>query len=169
VYLELEQRLRYADAWPQLVVEDPPRPELGDFALPFLLRAGQAVAASTAADRDQDRHRLHAARGSCAGGGGPRRVLELFVDRGWAWSTVGRPSPAQLHHKVLVEHANSTPNKTDHIVNLRDAVLGDTWVRLLRRRGETVEVQSPQDSTGYELHPDDTRCQTPPDGWAGRR
>ena len=37
--------------------------------------------------------------------------------------------------KVIVEHTNINPNKAAHIGHLRNAVLGDTFVRMLRARG----------------------------------
>ncbi|MGH9485331.1 MAG: arginine--tRNA ligase, partial [Terriglobales bacterium] len=57
----------------------------------------------------------------------------------------------QFDGKVIVEHTNINPNKAAHIGHLRNAVLGDTWVRLLRSRGEQVEVQNLQDNTGVQV------------------
>src|SRR4029077_960165 len=34
--------------------------------------------------------------------------------------------------KILVEHSSINPNKAAHIGHLRNAILGDTFVRLLR-------------------------------------
>jgi len=63
-------------------------------------------------------------------------------------------SPAPLtmpRGKILVEHTSINPNKAAHIGHLRNAVLGDTFVRLLRFRGETVEVQNYIDNTGVQV------------------
>jgi arginyl-tRNA synthetase len=53
--------------------------------------------------------------------------------------------------KVIVEHTNINPNKAAHIGHLRNAVLGDVLVQLLRRLGHPVEVQNYVDDTGVQL------------------
>jgi arginyl-tRNA synthetase len=53
--------------------------------------------------------------------------------------------------KIIVEHTNINPNKAAHIGHLRNATLGDTFVRMLRARGETVEVQNYIDNTGVQV------------------
>jgi arginyl-tRNA synthetase len=53
--------------------------------------------------------------------------------------------------KCIVEHTNINPNKAAHIGHLRNAALGDTLVRLLRRAGRRVEVQNYIDNTGVQV------------------
>jgi arginyl-tRNA synthetase len=53
--------------------------------------------------------------------------------------------------KIVVEHTNINPNKAAHIGHLRNAVLGDTFVRMLRKRGRNVEVQNYIDNTGVQV------------------
>ncbi len=53
--------------------------------------------------------------------------------------------------KIIVEHTNINPNKAAHIGHLRNAVLGDTFVRMLRAAGHTVEVQNYIDNTGVQV------------------
>jgi arginyl-tRNA synthetase len=53
--------------------------------------------------------------------------------------------------KTIVEHTNINPNKAAHIGHLRNAILGDTFVRMLRARGERVEVQNYIDNTGVQV------------------
>jgi arginyl-tRNA synthetase len=53
--------------------------------------------------------------------------------------------------KVIVEHTNINPNKAAHIGHLRNAVLGDTFVRMLRARGNHVEVENYIDNTGVQV------------------
>jgi arginyl-tRNA synthetase len=53
--------------------------------------------------------------------------------------------------KVIVEHTNINPNKAAHIGHLRNAVLGDTLVRLLRYSGRRVEAQNYIDDTGVQV------------------
>ena len=53
--------------------------------------------------------------------------------------------------KILVEHSSINPNKAAHIGHLRNAVLGDTFVRLLRFAGREVDVQNYIDNTGVQV------------------
>ena len=53
--------------------------------------------------------------------------------------------------KVLVEHTSINPNKAAHVGHLRNAVLGDTFARLLRFIGREVEVQNYIDNTGVQV------------------
>jgi arginyl-tRNA synthetase len=53
--------------------------------------------------------------------------------------------------KTIVEHTNINPNKAAHIGHLRNAILGDTFVRMLRATGENVEVQNYIDNTGVQV------------------
>src|ERR1700729_1878863 len=53
--------------------------------------------------------------------------------------------------KIIVEHTNINPNKAAHIGHLRNAVLGDTFARMLRARGSHVEVQNYIDNTGVQV------------------
>jgi len=58
---------------------------------------------------------------------------------------------ASARGKVIIEHTNINPNKAAHIGHLRNAVLGDVLVSLLRRLGHPVEVQNYIDDTGVQL------------------
>ncbi len=58
-------------------------------------------------------------------------------------------SAADLH--ALVEHTSINPNKAAHIGHLRNAILGDTFVRLLRAAGQRVDVQNYIDNTGVQV------------------
>jgi arginyl-tRNA synthetase len=53
--------------------------------------------------------------------------------------------------KIIVEHTNINPNKAAHIGHLRNAALGDTFVRMMRARGQRVEVQNYIDNTGVQV------------------
>src|SRR6185312_3975655 len=59
--------------------------------------------------------------------------------------------PAAQDGKIVVEHTNINPNKAAHIGHLRNAILGDTFVRMLRSRGRSVEVQNYIDNTGVQV------------------
>jgi arginyl-tRNA synthetase len=50
-----------------------------------------------------------------------------------------------------VEHSSINPNKAAHIGHLRNAILGDTFVRLLRFADREVDVQNYIDNTGAQV------------------
>jgi len=58
---------------------------------------------------------------------------------------------AQDNGKVVVEHTNINPNKAAHIGHLRNAAIGDTFVRILKATGRQVEVQNYIDNTGVQV------------------
>jgi len=51
----------------------------------------------------------------------------------------------------MVEHTSINPNKAAHIGHVRNSVLGDSFVRILRAAGERVEVQNYIDNTGVQV------------------
>jgi arginyl-tRNA synthetase len=53
--------------------------------------------------------------------------------------------------KTCVEHTSVNPNKSAHIGHVRNSVLGDTFVRILRANGKRVEVQNYIDNTGVQV------------------
>ncbi len=185
--LQLENRLRdalrrhlelhYPDsAGLVIVLETPPRPELGDFASPLCFELARRVRrpprALAQAIQPQFVLPPGIARVEVAGAG----YLNFFMDRAALLGDLGfasalfqpggapagdpiaaltpfvfTPLNARYKGKVIVEHTNINPNKAAHIGHLRNAVLGDTLVRLLRRRGECVEVQNYIDNTGVQV------------------
>jgi arginyl-tRNA synthetase len=56
-----------------------------------------------------------------------------------------------LSHKIIVEHTSINPNKAAHIGHVRNAVLGDTMVRILRHAGNRVQIQNYIDNTGVQV------------------
>ncbi len=134
----------------------PPRPELGDLALtaPFdlakvLRRKPRDIAERLAAGLSG---RAPIARAEVAGGG----YVNLFLDRATCarrvFEALLAPRPAAPREPaVVVEHTSINPNKAAHIGHLRNAVLGDTFVRLLRFRGYRTGVQNYIDDTGVQV------------------
>ncbi|HEU4870247.1 MAG TPA: arginine--tRNA ligase, partial [Pyrinomonadaceae bacterium] len=53
--------------------------------------------------------------------------------------------------KKMVEHTSINPNKAAHIGHVRNAVLGDTFVRILKAAGDRIEVQNYIDNTGVQV------------------
>jgi arginyl-tRNA synthetase len=60
------------------------------------------------------------------------------------------PPPDQPLYS-LVEHTSINPNKAAHVGHLRNAILGDTFVRLLKAAGQKVDVQNYVDNTGVQV------------------
>jgi arginyl-tRNA synthetase len=134
----------------------PPRLELGDLALtaPFdlaktLRRKPREIAERLAAE-------LAGAPGvrrtEVAGGG----YVNLFLDRGafareLCASLRSAAPAARVPGHVIVEHTSINPNKSAHIGHLRNATLGDTFVRVLRHRGRDVGIQNYIDDTGVQV------------------
>ncbi len=80
--------------------------------------------------------------------------LNLRLDRGYyaAGLLAGvKEEEVRSNEKIIVEHTNINPNKAAHIGHLRNAILGDTFVRMLRSTGRTVEVQNYIDNTGVQV------------------
>jgi arginyl-tRNA synthetase len=79
------------------------------------------------------------------------RYLKTIIDRvakegdRFGESNVGRK------RKVIVEHTNVNPNKAMHIGHLRNAIIGDTVVRVLKRLGYGVETLNYIDDTGVQV------------------
>ena len=66
--------------------------------------------------------------------------INIRLDRGaYGAALLGGDGRAAggIGRKIIVEHTNINPNKAAHIGHLRNAILGDTFVRMLRARGGT--------------------------------
>jgi arginyl-tRNA synthetase len=137
-----------------VAVEQPKQSDFGELALPVafqlareLKKAPKAIAAELVAD-------LGAIPGitslEVAGNG----YLNVRFDRaayGYGVLNAEDKTPAATGGKTIVEHTNINPNKAAHIGHLRNAVLGDTFVRMLRTSGCAVEVQNYIDNTGVQV------------------
>src|SRR6185369_11097533 len=93
------------------------------------------------------------ARVDIAGAG----YINVFLDRARLLSLIANPDLQQLataadeRPKKMVEHTSINPNKAAHIGHVRNAVLGDTFVRILQAAGDGVEVQNYIDNTGVQV------------------
>jgi arginyl-tRNA synthetase len=141
---------------PSVSFQYPPRPDLGDLAVtaPFdlaktLRRKPREVAERLAADLGGGDGLRKA---EVAGGG----YVNVFLRRGPVLRELhdrlrAGAQPAGIGTRVIVEHTSINPNKAAHIGHLRNAVLGDTFVRVLRERGREVGVQNYIDDTGVQV------------------
>jgi arginyl-tRNA synthetase len=141
---------------PAVSFQYPPRAELGDLALtaPFdlaktLRRKPREIAERLAAELS----RAPGVRKAEVAGGG---YVNVFLDRAplardvYDW--VADPAPAaRVPGHVIVEHTSINPNKAAHIGHLRNAILGDTFVSILRHLGRDVGVQNYIDDTGVQV------------------
>lgn len=143
-----------------LTVEVPPRAELGDLAFPVAFELAKRLKTATA-QKQNPREIASRLLGEISGVPGVSRVetagagyLNVFLDRAVYIVRLMEEQPAPsptFGGKVIVEHTSINPNKTAHIGHLRNAVLGDTIVRLLKSTGEQVEVQNYIDNTGVQV------------------
>jgi arginyl-tRNA synthetase len=140
--------------------EIPPRTELGDLAFPVAFELAKRLKATTEQKqnpRDIAAKLAEELRGipgvirvDIAGAG----YLNLYFDRALYLLESAREDESarpQMGGKIIVEHTSVNPNKAAHIGHLRNAILGDTVVRILREAGETVEVQNYIDNTGVQV------------------
>ncbi len=166
MYLEAQQHLlarvreliqtKYSVELGPIAIEQPPDLKLGDFALPVafelarkLRKAPKIIAAELAAALTASPDPQLPATFESAGAG----YLNVRLDRAATAIAIlnaeGRPPSAKDH--VLVEHTSINPNKAAHVGHLRNAILGDTFVRLLRANGQKVDIQNYIDNTGVQV------------------
>ena len=151
---------RYGVGYKVLNFTVPPKIELGELASPIAFdlarkvrRAPLEIARELAADAGLI---PGIGRVDVAGAG----YLNFHLDRGSfaldlarsvAMKGFGRISGPENTGKIIVEHTNINPNKAAHIGHLRNATLGDSFVRCLRFLGNEVEVQNYLDNTGVQV------------------
>src|SRR5687767_4714716 len=143
---------------PDLVIpiEYPPNRTLGDLGTPVafdlarrLRKAPRMIAQELAAG-------LGPIPGIARVLAAPNGYLNVFLDRpAFLLSRLGLagelPAPPARAEKTIVEHTAINPNKAAHIGHLRNSALGDTLVRVLKFRGNPVEVQNYIDDTGVQV------------------
>jgi arginyl-tRNA synthetase len=137
-----------------LAVEQPRQSEFGEMAVAAAFQLAkqlrQAPRKIAAELRDEVGPIEGVAAMEVAGGG----YINIRLDRGAFGAAILRGEggeAAAAGEKVIVEHTNINPNKAAHIGHLRNATLGDTFVRMLRARGQRVEVQNYIDNTGVQV------------------
>ena len=167
MYLELQERLvegvrevvkrQYDLDLPRIVVDQPPDIGLGEYALPLSFELAKKLRKPPRKIAEE----IVAALGDIPGfakfevaGAG---YINARLDRQPAAKLLLRESTGQQQsqrgrsEKILVEHTSINPNKAAHIGHLRNAILGDTFVRLLRASGAHVDIQNYIDNTGVQV------------------
>jgi arginyl-tRNA synthetase len=167
IQLSLQARIqailsvKYNITLAQFAVEQPPNVALGELALPIafelakrLRKAPRAIATELAAELNATLDQLPGVALIEVAGAG---YLNIRLDRPAAVRAIAADRHADIGGPGfrLVEHTSINPNKAAHIGHLRNAILGDTFQRLLRpddyKRGYQVGVQNYIDNTGVQV------------------
>ena len=138
---------------PRLTVEEPPRVEMGDYALPIAFELARTLRKAPRKIAEE----LVAAIGSVPGFTGfevaGAGYINCRLDRNLAAHALAAQMeslPPTLEF-ILVEHTSINPNKAAHVGHLRNSILGDTLVRMLRAANYQVGVQNYIDNTGVQV------------------
>ena len=139
---------------PKIVIEQPPRVELGEYALPLAFELARKLRKPPRKIAEEIVAGIGPIDGfeklELAGAG----YINARVKReglATALAADEKPKVDVPAGKVLVEHSSINPNKAAHIGHLRNAILGDTFVRLLHFAGREVDVQNYIDNTGVQV------------------
>ena len=159
---QLRERLRrivlarYGIETANIAIEQPPQTAMGDYGTPVAfelarpLRRSPKQIAAELVEALASEPLVGFAGFEVAGGG----YLNARLERGAALTEIARAQEdaafgAGVHS--LVEHTSINPNKAAHVGHLRNAILGDTFVRLLAAAGQRVDVQNYIDNTGVQV------------------
>jgi len=164
LYRHLERRLAqhvrdflqrsYAVQLPRIAMEQPPKVELGEFALPLAFELAKRLGRAPRKIAEEIVSGIGPIEGFdklevAAAGYINARLNRAELAR--ALAADENPKAGVPSGKILVEHSSINPNKAAHIGHLRNAILGDTFVRLLLFAGREVDVQNYIDNTGAQV------------------
>ena len=159
--LDLHARLKHAlrstirTQWniepPEVVLNQTPKVELGELATPLSFELARRLKKAPRAIAEEVIARVGKIDGiermEVAGAG----YINFYLDRTVALRGSRLSGFPSDDGKVIVEHTNINPNKAAHIGHLRNASIGDTFVRILKSAGRNVEVQNYIDNTGVQV------------------
>jgi arginyl-tRNA synthetase len=138
----------------RIVIEQPPKIEFGEYALPVAFELARKLRKAPRKIAEEIIAGIGAVPGfskfEIAGAG----YINARVNRQEVAAALiagHGPKAEAPPGKVLVEHTSINPNKAAHIGHLRNAILGDTFVRLLHFVGREVDVQNYIDNTGVQV------------------
>ena len=173
MYLEHQKQLaaavraflrdKYQIELANVVIDQPPSVEMGEFALPLsfelakrLRKPPRKIAEEIATEMPLPSgfEKLEVAGAGYINARLKREEAAKVLAHGGAQAEVAShegEGAADVSGKILVEHTSINPNKAAHIGHLRNAILGDSFVRLLRAAGHTVDVQNYIDNTGVQV------------------
>jgi arginyl-tRNA synthetase len=157
---KLEERLRavlgelYQLEVEKIVIEQPPEIKFGEYAVPIAFELARKLRKAPRKIADEIVSALGAIEGfagfEVAGAG----YINTRLDRGALVQAMAASREIETwaeHLHSLVEHTSINPNKAAHVGHLRNAILGDTFVRLLKAAGQQVDVQNYIDNTGVQV------------------
>ncbi len=156
----LAERLRatlaalYSIQSANIVVEQPANPEFGEYALPVAFELARALRKAPRVIAGEIVAALGQVEGFAAFEVAGAGYINVRLDRAAALRELVADAPEATERAprhALVEHTSINPNKAAHVGHLRNAILGDTFVRLLRATGDRVSVQNYIDNTGVQV------------------
>jgi len=164
VYLELQKRLgsrirsvlqtNYGLEVENLPLEIPPELKFGELATPIAFELARTLRKAPKIIAQEIVAGLAGLEGfagfEVAGSGYINARLDRAAGVQQIAAGEGMDRPLSGLHS-LVEHTSINPNKAAHVGHLRNAILGDTFVRLLRAAGQKVDVQNYIDNTGVQV------------------
>jgi arginyl-tRNA synthetase len=146
--------IRYGLTDIPVAVEQPRQTAFGELALPVAFQLAKPLRQPPRKIAEELVAELGDIEGvsklEVAGGG----YINVRFDRGaYGASLLGEAeaAPAAPDGKIIVEHTNINPNKAAHVGHVRNAILGDTFIRMMRSTGRQVEVQNYIDNTGVQV------------------
>jgi arginyl-tRNA synthetase len=134
--------------------EQPKQPSFGEIAVPAAFQLARQLKKAPKVIAGELSSSVGPIEGVAAIEIAGNGYLNIRLDRGYyaAGLLAGRgEAQSAAGEKIIVEHTNINPNKAAHIGHLRNAILGDTFVRMLRATGRRVEVQNYIDNTGVQV------------------
>jgi len=145
-----------SDADLVIPIEYPPNRTLGDLGTPVAFDLARRLRKAPRAIAQELAGALGPIPGVARIDAAPNGYLNVFLDRpAFLLARLGLagtlPAPPARPEKTIVEHTAINPNKAAHIGHLRNSALGDTLVRVLKFRGNPVEVQNYIDDTGVQV------------------
>jgi arginyl-tRNA synthetase len=164
VYLELQKRLgahlravlkeKYDLELETIPLEIPPELKFGELSTPIAFELARKLRKAPKVIAQEIVKALGAVEGfssfEVAGAGYINARLDRAAGVRMVAATGTGPLASSGIHS-LVEHTSINPNKAAHVGHLRNAILGDTFVRLLRAAGQKVDVQNYIDNTGVQV------------------
>jgi arginyl-tRNA synthetase len=165
VVLELQKRLgeairavlkeKYSIELENIPLETPPDLRFGEIATPIAFELARKLRKAPKVIAQEVVSALGAVEGfvgfEVAGAGYINARLDRAAAVQMMTSAADEARSERERGHALVEHTSINPNKAAHIGHLRNAILGDTFVRLLRAAGYKVDVQNYIDNTGVQV------------------
>ena len=142
---------------PTIVIQYPPNRPLGDLAITVAFELARTLRKAPRVIAQEIVEALGEIDGVTRAEAAPNGYINIYLDRARylraALSDDTAPPVSDIDPpgKTIVEHTAINPNKAAHVGHLRNAALGDTLVRLLRFRGQSVETHNYIDDTGVQV------------------